>query len=277
MTSVAIVIPIHKEFNDFSISEMLSLSRTIDVLSAHQFIFLISNNLHNRGLSDYLSIKKVNNVKFQKIEFNNFKSVEAYSNLLMSRSFYLLFKDFEYILICQLDVYVFSDMLDYWVTKQNIHYIGAPWFDYVMGKWTTNFMGVGNGGFSLRKVKPFIDFLTRVRIIFAIKEILSKSVILRRLSYKKIILRFNFYFKIKAFWELDKLFTTKYIPEDQYFGLYLSSIFSDFLLPNYEDSYKFSFETNPKYLYELNNFQFPFGCHAWEKYDSVFWAHHIKS
>jgi hypothetical protein len=254
---------------------VISLTRTINVLSEHQFIFLVSNNLDNKGLYKYLATKKINKFRFQKIESYNFKTIEAYSKLLISRSFYQQFKDFDYILICQLDVYIFSDSLNYWIKKHDLHYVGAPWFNYVMGEWTTDFIGVGNGGLSLRKVRPFIDFLTRIKIIFAINDLFSKYYFLRKYSYKKLLLRLNFYFKIKAFWQLDKFFTPQYIPEDQYFGLYLSSLFSDFKLADFDEAYRFSFETNPKYLFEINNKQLPFGCHAWEKYDPDFWSSYI--
>jgi hypothetical protein len=277
MNSVAVVIPIHKEFIQFSELEKISLSRSIEVLSCHQFIFLVSDKLDNKGLIEYLKKTKLKKITFQKTNCKNFINIESYSRLLISSTFYKYFKKYEFVLICQLDVYVFSDMLNYWINKKNIHYIGAPWFNCANGEWTQDFMGVGNGGFSLRNVKYFIDFLTRIKIIFAIKEIYSKYKIFENLSYKKLLLRLNFYFKIKAFWELDKLFLPNYIPEDQYFGLYLSSIFSDFMLADFENSYKFSFETNPSYLFELNKFQLPFGCHAWKKYDSEFWASYIPA
>ena len=40
--------------------------------------------------------------------------------------------------------------------------------------------------------------------------------------------------------------------------------------PNYQ-ALKFSFEAMPSYLYKLNNNVLPFGCHAFEKYESDFW------
>lgn len=39
---------------------------------------------------------------------------------------------------------------------------------------------------------------------------------------------------------------------------------------------EFSIERRPKDLFEMNNFQLPFGCHAWEKYEPEFWVKHIK-
>ena len=47
------------------------------------------------------------------------------------------------------------------------------------------------------------------------------------------------------------------------------------ILTNYlnqqNQAIKFSFEVMPSYLYKLNNNVLPFGCHAFEKYESDFW------
>ena len=48
-------------------------------------------------------------------------------NLMLSPFFYESFLDFKYVLIHQLDVFIFKDELNYWC-NQNYDYIGAPWF-----------------------------------------------------------------------------------------------------------------------------------------------------
>jgi len=42
-------------------------------------------------------------------------------------------------------------------------------------------------------------------------------------------------------------------------------------VPEVEEALKFSFGIVPRYCYELNNNELPFGCHAWENYDKAFW------
>jgi hypothetical protein len=63
-------------------------------------------------------------------------------------------------LIYQLDAWVFKDDLMKWCNK-GYDYIGAPWFEdfgsYEKGK---KLWRVGNGGFSLRKIKYFCKVLS---------------------------------------------------------------------------------------------------------------------
>ena len=61
------------------------------------------------------------------------------------------------------------------------------------------------------------------------------------------------------------------INEDFFWGLganYTDKLFK--VPPNYK-ALEFSFEAMPSYLYKLNNNDLPFGCHAFEKYESEFW------
>jgi hypothetical protein len=42
-----------------------------------------------------------------------------------------------------------------------------------------------------------------------------------------------------------------------------------------EVALRFAFEANPRICYEMNNYEIPFGCHAWEKYDKEFWLPYL--
>src|SRR4029453_4610809 len=57
-----------------------------------------------------------------------FHSTETYSRLLISAAFYRAFASYEFILVHQLDVFVFRDELADWCTR-GYDYIGAPWID----------------------------------------------------------------------------------------------------------------------------------------------------
>ena len=90
---------------------------------------------------------------------------------MLSFNFYESFLDYKYILIYQLDAFVFKDDLIFWCNK-NYDYVGAPWiasisnnpFTLLLNKISSIFdskekkerkkifFKVGNGGFSLRKV-----------------------------------------------------------------------------------------------------------------------------
>ena len=89
-----------------------------------------------------------------------FTSIEAYNRLMLSPDFYRRFQNYEYILIYQLDAFVFSDQLSYFCNL-GYDYIGAPWlhgiFNYIDS--AHYLWHVGNGGLSLRRVESFIRIL----------------------------------------------------------------------------------------------------------------------
>ena len=57
-----------------------------------------------------------------------FRSTDTYSRLLLSAGFYQAFASYEFILIHQLDVFVFRDELADWCAR-GYDYVGAPWID----------------------------------------------------------------------------------------------------------------------------------------------------
>ena len=105
-------------------------------------------------------------IDLKKIEFEPgyFKSTATYSQLCISYDFYDRFSEYEYMLIYQLDCYLFEDKIKEWCDK-GYDYIGGPILSTDCGwdtvknsrkgkKWTPY---VGNGGFSLRKIETFKD------------------------------------------------------------------------------------------------------------------------
>ena len=67
------------------------------------------------------------------------------------------------------------------------------------------------------------------------------------------------------------------VQEDYYWSELIPKAFKDYKVAGIEDAIKFSFEVNPALLYKMNKHQLPFGCHAWEKYDPVFWKDYINT
>ena len=73
------------------------------------------------------------------------------------------------------------------------------------------------------------------------------------------------------------LFDFGTLNEDFIWGIVIGSTFKDFNLPNFKMAIQFSFETRPSFLYDKNNRQLPFGCHAWRRYEfKSFWYNYIK-
>ncbi|WP_051296212.1 DUF5672 family protein [Eisenibacter elegans] len=194
-----------------------------------------------------------------------FTSTIAYSKLLLSAFFYQTFAQYQYLLIYQLDAYVFKDELLYWC-RQGYDYIGAPWLSpesitknklhYFQATYSTvkpirfikkrfNFsqgrkIFVGNGGFSLRNVKTHFKVCQSLRHIGIYLDTLEHN-------------------------------------EDIIWSIYVPCYFPFYKIPHQEIALQFAFEELPQDAYKLNKDALPFGVHAWEKYDPVFWEMFIQT
>ena len=64
--------------------------------------------------------------------------------------------------------------------------------------------------------------------------------------------------------------------EDLFYCLRLSETKLKLKVPELKDAIDFAFEQSPGYLFELNNNTLPFGCHAWNRYETnSFWREYI--
>lgn len=150
MNKTAIIVPVYnKRLTELEKISLRQIQRTFE---NDEIIVLCPRGIHIED--DY------GNLRYEYFHDSCFESVYAYNRLMLSISFYKRFEMYEYILICQLDVFVFENQLDYFC-KLNYDYIGAPWIEGVFWfKDSEHFMWhVGNGGFSLRRVSAFIALL----------------------------------------------------------------------------------------------------------------------
>ncbi len=256
---VAVLVPLYKQ--SISKSEEFSLRNTLDVLGRHD-IYVIGPT----KLKAYLDLyKKETGSNFQIALYPDkfFSSINGYNKLLMSKFFYESFCEYEYILILQADALVFSDELDVWCNR-SYSYIGAPWF-VGGGKpdRPLTFLGVGNGGLSLRKVDDFIRVLSIPRYVQNITLSCDKRGSTIYYYVRRFIHKFIFSYNFRPLMPR--------VNEDFFWGLLVPPCCPFFTVPAPEEAVSFAFEVEPSYLYELNHGQLPFGCHAWEKYDINFW------
>lgn len=150
---VTVVIPVYKTV--LSDHEKISLDRAKNVFSAYD-IWLIVPEALDIGCECEVHVKKFNDYYFQ--------SVDTYSELLLSIDFYNAFYEYKYMLIYQLDAFVFYDNLEYFCSL-GYDYIGAPWIDGIPVKIRnkTKVLFVGNGGLSLRNIHSTINLLKNFR------------------------------------------------------------------------------------------------------------------
>ena len=250
--SVKIIIPIYKSY--FGELEELSFLQCIKVLKDYKIILVQPEGLDNSYITN----------KFQEIDVESFpkhyfQNIEGYNELLLSPLFYERFLDLDYILIYQLDAFVFKDELSAWCQK-GYDYIGAPWiasikktpwskiFNLIARKFRSEkknareqtFFKVGNGGFSLRKTASHYS-IAKQNEAFILDFLRDKE--------KKI-----------------------YAIEDVFWSLKASDLDKNFRIPEYKEALGFAIDRKPKIALALNNNQLPFGCHGINKPKvSAFW------
>jgi hypothetical protein len=268
MEEVAVVIPVYKETPDRL--ELISLNQCLKILDNYPIIFFAPEALNT---SFYESLFN-DNSKFIIKRFENkyFSDLKAYNRLMLSSKLYKRFKLYKYILIHQPDAYVFRDELQYWC-RAGYDYIGAPWFaDWNVSGPDSAFLGIGNGGFSLRNVR------SHLRVLNSFSYIRSFSAVIKKFRDQKFSLgsikRMLLDLTIKN--NTYSIFNDYSDNEDIFWGMIAAEKFPDFKVPSMKTASRFSMEVNAEKLYHLNDDRLPFGCHGWEKYETNFWNRFIS-
>lgn len=144
-------IPVYK--SKLKETEKASLNQLCKIIGHSYEICLICPK--NIELNEYVNIAYSNDVYLSFLFCSNdyFKSTETYSYMLETPDFYKCFSAYNYLMIYQLDGWIFTNFLDYYINL-NVDYIGSPWKAYILNLDEDT---VGNGGVSLRKVQKFIN------------------------------------------------------------------------------------------------------------------------
>lgn len=250
---VAVTIPIYKEKIDQK--EIIALKQCIKTLKQHVIIFFAPLSLN---LTNYKKMCE-NEIDFKVVLFEDhyFENIAGYNNLMLSTHFYKNFLDYKFILIYQLDAFVFKDELLYWC-QQNYDFIGAP---------NTPFKNIKGEFQFLKNYNRFLNFLNKVfKINHQISNVGNGGFSLRKTRSCYLLLKL---LKNKAHtWNNN---------EDAFFRYWGNLLHPLFRLSTDKKALKFSIETSPKEsLRSLNNI-LPFGCHAFDKYDWETWKPYIPN
>jgi hypothetical protein len=254
-----VVIPVYRPA--LSAPEKLSVERAVETLGQHAICFIGPSHLHDHLAS--LCRHYGRQVQTTVFDDHYFSGIKGYNSLMRARGFYAAFSAYSHILIAQTDTLVLRDDLQAWC-DQDYAYIGAPWF--VGGsqpRQPLEFMGVGNGGFSLRRIADFLRVLRQPRHIPNFIKSRKGGAdghgsLVRRFKHAW-LLAYNF----------EPLFPTS--NEDFFWGILVPAACPFFRVPGLDTASRFAFEVEPRYLHALNGGRLPFGCHAWERYDREFW------
>ena len=205
-----------------------------------------------------------------------FSSVAAYNALCLAKEFYCRFAQYDYMLICQTDAWVFQDELDEWCSK-GYDYIGAPHF-FPSSGGDLRLRGVGNGGFSLRRIDYCLWVTASLpkRLPYFSPKALNELVSRDNSTIVRVMELFLKMLGVKN--SLGYFNKGNNINEDYVLGTYANhSWLVSPKLPDVETAARFSFETHPAHLYKMIGDRLPFGCHAYMKYDyDTFWSKYIS-
>lgn len=271
MQKVAIVIPVYK--SDLDGNEKVSVRRTIKMLG-HYPIFLVCPEDMN-DTSQYDDLAEAAGIALQKERFDPhyFEGIAGYNRLMLSKSFYARFAEFEFVLICQPDAYVFRDELMAWCSK-GYDFVGAP----IFGRFSDEVFHpdqsrVGNGGFSLRRIKAFLEYFDGK------KHVIETSDIAERIGLKeKPMTRWLVWLLMALGWRNKPTSVAKRwkYNEDDFWSGMLNGTRYELSKPEVREAMLFAFERFPSEVYAITG-TLPFGCHAWAKYQyESFWKTYIE-
>ncbi len=255
---VVVVVPVYR---DFVPSEAYSFAQCLKVLGKYD-ISLLHPASHD--VTDVIR-STPQNVTEKAMDDRWFKGILGYNRLCLSTDFYDAYSDYEYMLIYQLDAFVFRDELADWCARE-YDYIGAPWlpnsnlFESTVGnlnRWVRRQLRpagsvghishydkhyrVGNGGFSLRRVSKLQSVVaTYGSLIDGMGDDGRRS------------------------------------KEDVFFSLYIAGR-AGLRIPGWREGLRFAFDSNPEKAFRVTGGRLPFGCHYWSHGRSwqQFWHRYI--
>lgn len=268
---VNIVIPVY--LPTLSPTEVLSLNQCLRVLKNYPITLVTHRGVDTSVYQDaFLQAKKPFKVAY--FDSNYFVSVFSYSQLLLSRDFYDRFKDYEYMLLYQLDGFVFNDELAEWCAK-GYDYIGAPWLKHYGFNYEGNeFWKVGNGGVSLRKISTFLNTFDKIfpckSSWFFFKSLRKKQLLPMLLKTLQMLLVLTVSRKTVEY--ILQHYTDERVNEDCFWAEAFQGTSIALNIPDVLTGARFCMEQKPSHLYTLIGNQLPFTCHAFEKYEyETFW------
>lgn len=258
-SGACVVIPVYKA--DLTPYERISLTQCIRVLGRHPIWLAKPDSLDASALTTEFT-----SLRIKSFDDHYFTDIQAYNQLMLSIEFYESFNEYEYMLIHQLDAFVFTDELNRWC-RQGYDYIGAPWLrdrdfyswrdeldfnlrkriatwldlkkaDGVTPREITSLNSVGNGGLSLRRIPALIRAL--------------------RLRKGKISM-----YQRNAAYQYN---------EDVFFGVEVNRRWPILRIPDFWTAMLFAVEFYPERAISIyNQGQLPFGCHAWDVHGTDYW------
>ena len=263
MNTAVVLIISHKP--DLSGSESASLKQCMRILGNYSTVLICPEGM------DVTTYKHVApELHYDFINPTWLSSYRSFNRLKISPLLYQKYRTFEYILFYELDAWVFRNELEFWC-KEGYDYIGSPWFEgFYLAKPNSEFLGVGNGGFSLRKTSSHLKALRSWKYITPL-AVLLKEFISHPSPYTARKLMRNLTIENNIFHAANNYSEN----EDLFWGLVVAEKFPWFRVPDPVTASHFAMEFNAPVLFERNSHKLPFGCHKWEALHPDFWKQFI--
>ncbi|GGH23660.1 DUF5672 family protein [Mucilaginibacter phyllosphaerae] len=261
LNKVAVIIPFYRDL--ITDLEEIALQQCQKVLGNYHKIAIKPQSLA-------LPQKAQQAVVFnQVVSFANpyFDGIRGYNSLMLSDVFYKAFLDYDYILIYQLDAFVFKDELMHWCSL-GFDYIGAPW--------------LRRKGYQLKLKEKAYQFMFDMHTRFNVKKngVPTDKQFYNKVGNGGLSLR-----RVKKFYALSiklKPIADDYLKhtddkhnEDVFWSIEVNRSIKRLKIPGYKTAVKFSIELEPARAFALNEGRLPFGCHAWDLYTD-FWRPEFK-
>jgi len=258
-----IVIPVHRP--DPAAYELISFEQCYRVLGHHPISIIAPIGM---DLGAYQKVIPRLNIK--RVDPLWMSSQLNYHKLKLSSYFYKLFSQYEYLLTYELDAFVFEDRLNYWCDQQ-YDYIGAPRFEGHDEKGE-DLIGVGNSGFSLRRIQAITKGLKTVYYNEpGRKDPYSNN------QYINFVVRQVQNLRNALSGENTTLQQASSLNEDWVIAELIAKRDPDFKVSPLGEAMHFSFEVKPEALFEMNGRHLPMGCNAWQRCNPSFWKPYIEN
>lgn len=256
---LTVAVPVYRAALDEQ--EQVSLDSTFRALGGHHLVMVKPAGLDTSALERRWPFAGA-----ETFAPEYFGSIRGYNRLLLSPAFYERFLGSEYLLVCQLDVFVFHDDLAAWVARGH-DYVGAPWLSGSAASLAVHWLAwqaarrlpgrqdrihpyetrnrVGNGGFSLRRVE------THHRLARVLRP------------------RIDHYLASEG---------THHFHEDVFWSLEPARQGQAHRTPTAAEALAFAFDVNPARAWRLAGGRLPMAAHGWYKGRHLgFWAPHVKA
>jgi hypothetical protein len=244
--------------------EKIALLQCFRILGTHPIRLICP---HGLDLTEHRAV--VPELKADFIPAHCLATYEAFARRKVLPFLYRRYADYKFILMYELDAFVFRDALLEWCAKA-WDYIGASWFEgYEEALPNAKPLGTGNGGFSLRRTKAMIRISQRLRYQQPAQDVVQawrRGNISFGQLVAKLTVRNNFFAP----------FNDRHGPEDIFWCKVAPKRFPELRVAPHEIARQFSFEANPGRLFRESGGVLPFGCHGWMNYEPDFWARHIQ-